>query len=60
MRKSLVWLVLAVLLREGAGDRYGLYAAGEPAVVRAVAFALPAYGVHDSSVLEIDDWDHSH
>ena len=38
--------------RVGAGD--------DLAVQRAIAFALPAHGVHGGSALEIDDWDHSH
>ena len=39
-------------------DRVG--ARHKPAAERAIAFALPAHGVHGGSALEIDDRDHSH
>jgi (4-(4-[2-(gamma-L-glutamylamino)ethyl]phenoxymethyl)furan-2-yl)methanamine synthase len=55
-----VELVQPELLPVGAGDLRGLDAGDEPAAERAVAFALPTHGVHGDSVLEIDDWDHSH
>jgi probable H4MPT-linked C1 transfer pathway protein len=45
---------------DGASDPDGLGAGHELAAERAVAFALPAHGVHGGSALEIDDWDHSH
>ena len=39
-------------------DRVG--AGHKPAAEGAIAFALPAHGVHGGSALEIDDRDHSH
>ena len=47
-------------LADGARDLDGVGAGDDLAAQRAVAFALPAHGVHGGSALEIDDWDHSH
>jgi hypothetical protein len=44
----------------GARDLDGIGARDDPAAQRAVAFALPAHGVHGGSALEIDDRDHSY
>jgi hypothetical protein len=45
---------------DGASDLDGIGAGHDLAAQRAIAFALPAHGVHGGSALEIDDWDHSH
>ena len=55
-----VELVEPELSAEGASDVERVGAGDEPAAQRAIAFALPAHGVHGGSALEIDDWDHSH
>ena len=55
-----VELVEAELSAEGTSGPKGVGPGDEPAAQRAVAFALPAHGVHGDSALEIDDRDHSH
>ena len=45
---------------DGARDLDGVGARDELATQRAIAFALPAHGVHGGSALEIDDRDHPH
>ena len=55
-----VELVESERLADGTSDLDGVGAADDPAAQRAIAFALPAHGVHGGSALEIDDWDHSH
>jgi probable H4MPT-linked C1 transfer pathway protein len=55
-----VELVESEHFADGASDLDGVGAGDEPAAQVAVAFALPAHGVHGGSALEIDDRDHSH
>ena len=43
-----------------ARQAHGVGSVGDPAAQRAIAFALPAHGVHGGSALEIYDRDHSH
>ncbi len=45
---------------EGVSDPHRVGAGDEAAAQRAIAFALPAHGVHGGSALEIDDRDHFH
>ena len=45
---------------DGASDPDGVGAGHELAAQGAIAFALPAHGVHGGSALEIDDRDHPH
>ena len=47
-------------IADGARDPDGVRAGDDLAAQRAIAFALPAHGVHGGSTLEIDDRDHSH
>jgi (4-(4-[2-(gamma-L-glutamylamino)ethyl]phenoxymethyl)furan-2-yl)methanamine synthase len=53
-------LVESERFADRARDLDGVGAGDDPAAQRAIAFALPAHGVHGGSALEIDDWDHSH
>ena len=55
-----VELVESELSADGASDPDRVGAGHKPAAQGAIAFALPAHGVHGGSALEIDDWDHSH
>jgi (4-(4-[2-(gamma-L-glutamylamino)ethyl]phenoxymethyl)furan-2-yl)methanamine synthase len=55
-----VELVESERFAEDASDPDGVGAVHQSAAERAIAFALPAHGVHGGSALEIDDWDHSH
>ena len=55
-----VELVEAEPLAHRARHAHRVRPRGDPAAQRAIAFALPAHGVHGDSALEIDDRDHSH
>jgi probable H4MPT-linked C1 transfer pathway protein len=55
-----VELVEAEAVADGARDGHRVGARDQSAAERAVAFALPAHGVHGDSALEIDDRDHAH
>ena len=55
-----VELVEAEPLAHRARHGHGVRPVGDPAPQRAIAFALPADGVHGDAALEIDDRDHSH
>jgi probable H4MPT-linked C1 transfer pathway protein len=53
-------LVESECAADGARDLDGVGARDDLAAQRAIAFALPAHGVHGGSALEIDDRDHPH
>ena len=55
-----VELVEAEPLAHRAREVHGVASLGDPALQRAIAFAIAADGVHGDSALEIDDRDHSH
>ena len=55
-----VELVESKRVPDSASDLDRVGAGHELAAQGAIAFALPAHGVHGGSAFQIDDWDHSH